>query len=115
VSSSTFAILSNPTPLAHEQFSAHRELEALLKKSLRGPASSDLVRFDLGSRALYAADASNYRQLPIGVIFPRDAPTLRLRWPPAAPPALPFCRAARAPVSPASASTWPWSSTTRAT
>ena len=33
-------------------------------------ASSDLVRFDLGSRALYAADSSNYRQLPIGVVFP---------------------------------------------
>jgi len=29
------------------------------------------VRFDAGSRALYAADASNYRQLPIGVVVPR--------------------------------------------
>jgi FAD/FMN-containing dehydrogenase len=28
------------------------------------------VRFDAGSRALYAADASNYRQLPIGVVVP---------------------------------------------
>jgi FAD/FMN-containing dehydrogenase/Fe-S oxidoreductase len=31
------------------------------------------VRFDAGSRALYATDASNYRQLPIGVVAPRDA------------------------------------------
>jgi FAD/FMN-containing dehydrogenase/Fe-S oxidoreductase len=29
------------------------------------------VRFDAGSRALYSADASNYRQLPIGIVIPR--------------------------------------------
>jgi FAD/FMN-containing dehydrogenase/Fe-S oxidoreductase len=92
VSSSAFAILSNPTPLAHEQFSAHRELEALLRKSLRGE-----VRFDLGSRALYAADASNYRQLPIGVIFPRDAADVEA--------ALAACRATGAAVLPRGAGT----------
>ncbi len=31
------------------------------------------MRFDDGSRALYATDASNYRQVPIGVVIPRDA------------------------------------------
>lgn len=31
------------------------------------------MRFDDGSRALYATDASNYRQVPIGVVVPRDA------------------------------------------
>ncbi len=30
------------------------------------------VRFDPGSRALYAHDASNYRQVPIGVVLPRS-------------------------------------------
>jgi FAD/FMN-containing dehydrogenase/Fe-S oxidoreductase len=30
------------------------------------------VRFDAGSRSLYATDASNYRQVPIGVVVPRD-------------------------------------------
>ncbi|MGC1467671.1 MAG: FAD-binding and (Fe-S)-binding domain-containing protein, partial [Pseudolabrys sp.] len=30
------------------------------------------VRFDTGSRALYATDASNYRQVPIGVVVPRS-------------------------------------------
>ncbi|GIG90522.1 FAD-binding and (Fe-S)-binding domain-containing protein [Plantactinospora endophytica] len=30
------------------------------------------VRFDPGSRALYATDGSNYRQVPIGVVVPRD-------------------------------------------
>src|SRR4051812_11441830 len=29
------------------------------------------VRFDPGSRALYSTDASNYRQLPIGVVLPK--------------------------------------------
>ncbi|HEX2253178.1 MAG TPA: FAD-binding and (Fe-S)-binding domain-containing protein [Thermoanaerobaculia bacterium] len=31
------------------------------------------VRFDAGHRAMYAVDASNYRQVPIGVVFPRSA------------------------------------------
>jgi FAD/FMN-containing dehydrogenase/Fe-S oxidoreductase len=43
-------------------------LAAELKRELRGE-----VRFDDGSRALYATDASNYRQVPIGVVMPRDA------------------------------------------
>ncbi|MGZ6176275.1 MAG: FAD-binding and (Fe-S)-binding domain-containing protein, partial [Candidatus Binataceae bacterium] len=30
------------------------------------------VRFDTQSRALYATDASNYRQVPIGVVLPRS-------------------------------------------
>ena len=36
-------------------------------------ASGEMSLFDLGSRALYSSDASNYRQLPVGVILPRDA------------------------------------------
>jgi FAD/FMN-containing dehydrogenase/Fe-S oxidoreductase len=39
-----------------------------LRTSIRGE-----VRFDDGARALYATDASNYRQVPIGVVVPRDA------------------------------------------
>ena len=31
------------------------------------------VRFDRGVRALYATDGSNYRQIPIGLVIPRDA------------------------------------------
>jgi FAD/FMN-containing dehydrogenase/Fe-S oxidoreductase len=65
---SIFPILMNRAPLAHEAFAAHRELEEKLKSTLRGE-----VRFDMGFRAMYAADSSNYRQLPIGVILPRDA------------------------------------------
>ena len=39
------------------------ELEPALRARVRGE-----VRFDVGSRALYATDASNYRQVPIGGI-----------------------------------------------
>jgi len=42
-------------------------LEAALRRHLRGE-----VRFDSGSRAIYATDGSNYRQVPIGVVIPRD-------------------------------------------
>ncbi len=42
-------------------------LEAALRRHLRGE-----VRFDSGSRALYATDGSNYRQVPIGIVVPRD-------------------------------------------
>ena len=42
-------------------------LEAALRRNVRGE-----VRFDRGSRALYASDGSSYRQVPIGVVLPRD-------------------------------------------
>src|SRR5579872_1098484 len=42
-------------------------LEAVLRRRVGGE-----VRFDKGSRALYATDGSNYRQVPIGVVLPRD-------------------------------------------
>ena len=45
-----------------------RALAAELRKAIKGE-----VRFDAGSRALYATDGSNYRQVPIGVVIPRDA------------------------------------------
>ncbi|MGZ7031158.1 MAG: hypothetical protein ACXVIJ_04235, partial [Thermoanaerobaculia bacterium] len=41
-------------------------LASELRRSIKGE-----VRFDDGSRALYATDASNYRQVPIGVVLPR--------------------------------------------
>ncbi len=43
-------------------------LEHALRAAVRGE-----VRFDDGSRALYATDASNYRQVPVAVVIPRDA------------------------------------------
>jgi FAD/FMN-containing dehydrogenase/Fe-S oxidoreductase len=35
------------------------------------------VRFDPGSRALYATDASNYRLIPVGVVIPRHEEDVR--------------------------------------
>ena len=84
-------LLSQP-PLEHERFAAHRELKARLKATVRGD-----VLFDLGSRALYAADSSNYRQLPVGVITPRDAADVEA--------ALAACRATGAAVLPRGAGT----------
>jgi FAD/FMN-containing dehydrogenase/Fe-S oxidoreductase len=42
-----------------------------LGSELRGAIRGE-VRFDAGSRALYATDGSNYRQVPIGVVIPRE-------------------------------------------
>jgi FAD/FMN-containing dehydrogenase/Fe-S oxidoreductase len=48
-----------------------QEVQADLRRSLRGE-----VRFDAGSKALYASDASNYRQIPLGVVVPADVDDL---------------------------------------
>ncbi|HET7061295.1 MAG TPA: FAD-binding and (Fe-S)-binding domain-containing protein, partial [Nitrosospira sp.] len=50
------------TPLLDAQ-----ALAAELKGDIQGE-----VRFDDGSRALYATDGSNYRQVPIGVVIPKS-------------------------------------------
>ena len=47
------------------------ELEGALTQAVRGE-----VRFDAGSKALYASDASNYRQVPLGVVVPADVDDL---------------------------------------
>src|SRR5580704_3498917 len=51
-----------------DSFAQALELERELKREVRGE-----VRFDRGSRAMYATDGSNYRQVPIGLVIPRDA------------------------------------------
>jgi FAD/FMN-containing dehydrogenase/Fe-S oxidoreductase len=43
-----------------------RSLRLSLERELEGE-----VRFDAGSKALYATDASNYRQVPLGVVIPK--------------------------------------------
>ncbi len=43
-----------------------RHLERVLQESVQGE-----VRFDAGTQAMYAVDASNYRQIPLGVVVPR--------------------------------------------
>src|SRR5436309_8436193 len=60
--------LQTPNELRSFRTSDAGALETELKREIAGE-----VRFDTGSRALYATDASNYRQAPIGVVLPRDA------------------------------------------
>jgi FAD/FMN-containing dehydrogenase/Fe-S oxidoreductase len=43
-----------------------RALRLALERTVEGE-----VRFDAGSKGLYATDASNYRQVPIGVVIPK--------------------------------------------
>ena len=61
-------LLSRPEnwPSAGERVDA-TGLEAELRKAVEGE-----VRFDAGSKAMYAVDSSNYRQVPIGVVIPRS-------------------------------------------
>ncbi|HEY6938253.1 MAG TPA: FAD-binding oxidoreductase, partial [Terriglobales bacterium] len=60
-------------------------LEAELRRNMEGE-----VRFDAGTRGMYAVDASNYRQVPIGVVIPRSVEDVAR--------AMAACRKFRAPV-----------------
>jgi FAD/FMN-containing dehydrogenase len=47
-------------------------LDALLLRSDLRERVRGEVRFDAGTRAIYAHDSSNYRQVPFGVVIPED-------------------------------------------
>jgi FAD/FMN-containing dehydrogenase/Fe-S oxidoreductase len=68
---SPFSILQSAPEHAaahpHDVFSASAILEERLRDTVKGE-----VRFDETTRALYSTDASNYRQVPIGLVIPRD-------------------------------------------
>ncbi|NRQ36644.1 FAD-binding protein [Nonomuraea sp. NN258] len=70
--------------------SAPRDLDVeTLRRRLEESVDGE-VRFDAGSRAAYSTDASNYRQVPIGVVVPRT--------PEAGAAAIAVCRARDVPV-----------------
>src|SRR5207244_8433604 len=54
---------------------ANTDLSSDLRRAVQGE-----VRFDRGSRALYATDASNYRQVPIGVVVLRHIVDVPACW-----------------------------------
>src|ERR1035438_8080724 len=62
---------------------------SVLEKALIGEVRGE-VRFDRGSRAMYATDGSNYRQIPIWLVVPRDAEDVKA--------AVAVCRNYGAPV-----------------
>ncbi|WP_338051629.1 FAD-binding and (Fe-S)-binding domain-containing protein [Pseudonocardia acidicola] len=69
-------------------------------RALRGDLAAAVggeVRFDAAHRAMYSADASNYRRVPIGVVAPRDAPDVEA--------AVAVCREHGVPVLPRGAGT----------
>ena len=80
---STLPLSSHAKPV--DTFANAAELEGELRRAVRGE-----VRFDRGSRALYASDASNYRQVPIGVVIPCDEDDVRAT--------VAVCRAFDAPI-----------------
>ena len=79
----TLPLSSHGKPI--DTFGRPDELEHELRRAVRGE-----VRFDRGSRALYATDASNYRQVPIGIVIPRDEDDVRA--------AVAVCRSFDAPI-----------------
>jgi FAD/FMN-containing dehydrogenase/Fe-S oxidoreductase len=85
---------SLPSSHAHARdiFPASESLERALKAAVRGE-----VRFDAGSRALYATDSSNYRQVPIGLVIPLDEADVVAT--------VKACREAGAPILPRGAGT----------
>jgi FAD/FMN-containing dehydrogenase/Fe-S oxidoreductase len=85
---------SFPSSHAHARdiFPGAEALERALKQTVRGE-----VRFDAGSRALYATDSSNYRQVPIGLVIPLDEADVVAT--------IAACRAAGAPILPRGAGT----------
>jgi FAD/FMN-containing dehydrogenase/Fe-S oxidoreductase len=86
MASATFSILNTtPVKTSFDTYPGAAALEQRLRERVRGE-----VRFDDGVRALYATDASNYRQIPIGVITPLDAADVEA--------AMEVCRKFGAPV-----------------
>jgi len=94
--STNMQTLSQIPPSSHakpiDTFEHAQELEKALSADVRGE-----VRFDRGSRAMYATDGSNYRQIPIGLVIPRDAEDVKA--------AVSVCRRFDAPVLPRGAGT----------
>src|SRR3977135_599770 len=72
-------------PPAHSAQLDASALEGALRRHLRGE-----VRFDSGSRSFYSTDGSHYRQVPIGVVVPRDKEDVSA--------AVALCRDHRAPL-----------------
>ncbi|NWB28455.1 FAD-binding and (Fe-S)-binding domain-containing protein [Pseudomonas gingeri] len=82
----------------HSMIFAQQDLNVLMTLRARlGTETTAEVRFDASTRAVYASEASNYRQLPIGVVIPRTisdiVTTVRL------------CREAGLPILPRGAGT----------
>jgi len=64
-----------PAPLVPLRRDRTDHADSPLAQALRREIDGE-VRFDRGTRALYATDSSNYRQVPIGAVIPRTIDAL---------------------------------------
>ncbi len=86
----------DPVRLANAHDGRYEQLAPDLRAAVDGE-----VRFDAGSRATYSTDASNYRQVPIGVVVPAPSTTWSRRWRVSGATGAPITTAAAARASPA--------------
>jgi len=63
--------MSENAGIGNERFVREKLNAGTLESELRYEVPDAEVRFDSGSLALYCTDASNYRQVPIGVVIPK--------------------------------------------
>ncbi len=61
--------LIHPATMQHQDWPDRADVDGL-EAELRAHVEGE-VRFDPGSKARYAVDASNYRQVPIGIVIPK--------------------------------------------
>jgi FAD/FMN-containing dehydrogenase/Fe-S oxidoreductase len=80
---------SLPSPVRARPDAPHVDVRAL-ERDLRARVDGE-IRFDAGARGAYSTDASNYRQVPIGVVVPRTVE--------AAVEAVAVCREHSAPIT----------------
>jgi FAD/FMN-containing dehydrogenase/Fe-S oxidoreductase len=83
--------------MAHDTTGPEPTLDAAALASALRSRIEGGVRFDAGVRAVYSADASNYRQIPLGVVFPRSTEDIVAT--------VAACRAFGAPILPRGAGT----------
>src|SRR6478609_7982190 len=60
-----------PEDLNHSWRNRSQRVDAVALENALWQTVTGEVRFDAGSKALYATDGSNYRQVPIGVVIPK--------------------------------------------
>ena len=71
MAATTTAVSERPQARSAEAAASTRKIDLRgLRKRLEQTVTGE-VRFDTGTKALYATDASNYRQVPLGVVVPK--------------------------------------------
>jgi FAD/FMN-containing dehydrogenase len=96
-------IARKPAQLTASELASANDLTKVLRERLQGE-----VRFDAGSRALYATDLSIYRQPPIGVVIPQSLEDVIITVEECRKRGLPILGRGCGRASRANAAMWPW-------